>query len=240
MIELHYWTTPNGHKITIFLEETGLPYRIVPVNIGKGEQFGREFLAISPNNRIPAMIDHDPADGGAPIPVFESGAMLLYLAEKTGRFIPRDLRERTQVLEWLFWQMANLGPNSGQNNHFSNYAVEKIPYAMDRYRNEVNRLYGVLNRRLADRAYLAGDYSIADMASYPWIVPYERQGQKLEDFPHIKRWFEAIRARPAVERAYAMAKEINPNLGGIRTAEERAILFGQTAASVEKAAQAAR
>jgi len=235
MIELHYWTTPNGHKITIFLEETGLAYKIVPVDIGKGDQFKREFLSISPNNRIPAMIDHDPADGGKPIPVFESGAMLLYLADKTGKFIPHDLRGRTQVLEWLFWQMANLGPNSGQNNHFSNYAVEKIPYAMDRYRNEVNRLYGVLNRRLADRAYLAGDYSIADMASYPWIVPYERQGQKLEDFPHLKRWFEAIQARPAVQRAYAKAKEINPNLGGIRTAEERAILFGQTAASVAAA-----
>ena len=235
MIELHYWTTPNGHKITIFLEETGLAYKIVPVDIGKGDQFKREFLSISPNNRIPAMIDHDPADGGKPIPVFESGAMLLYLADKTGKLIPHDLRGRTQVLEWLFWQMANLGPNSGQNNHFSNYAVEKIPYAMDRYRNEVNRLYGVLNRRLADRAYLAGDYSIADMASYPWIVPYERQGQKLEDFPHVKRWFEAIQARPAVQRAYAKAKEINPNLGGIRTAEERAILFGQTAASVAAA-----
>jgi GST-like protein len=235
MIELHYWTTPNGHKITIFLEETGLAYKIVPVDIGKGDQFKREFLSISPNNRIPAMIDHDPADGGKPIPVFESGAMLLYLADKTGKFIPHDLRGRTQVLEWLFWQMANLGPNSGQNNHFSNYAVEKIPYAMDRYRNEVNRLYGVLNRRLADRAYLAGDYSIADMASYPWIVPYERQGQKLADFPHLKRWFEAIQARPAVQRAYAKAKEINPNLGGIRTPEERAILFGQTAASVAAA-----
>jgi GSH-dependent disulfide-bond oxidoreductase len=235
MIELHYWTTPNGHKITIFLEETGLAYQIVPVDIGKGDQFKREFLTISPNNRIPAMIDHDPADGGKPIPVFESGAMLLYLADKTGKFIPHDLRGRTQVLEWLFWQMANLGPNSGQNNHFSNYAVEKIPYAMDRYRNEVNRLYGVLNRRLADRAYLAGDYSIADMASYPWIVPYERQGQKLEAFPHLKRWFEAIQARSAVQRAYAKAKEINPNLGGIRTAEERAILFGQTAASVAAA-----
>jgi GST-like protein len=240
MIELHYWTTPNGHKITIFLEETGLPYKIVPVNIGKGEQFKKEFLTISPNNRIPAMIDHAPADGGAPLPVFESGAMLLYLAEKTGKFIAKDLRGRVQVLEWLFWQMANLGPNSGQNNHFSNYAVEKIPYAMDRYRNEVNRLYGVLDKRLAARAYLAGDYSIADMASYPWIVPYERQGQKLDDFPNVKRWFEAIRARPAVERAYAKAKEINPNLGGIRTAEERAILFGQTAASVEKAAASAR
>jgi GSH-dependent disulfide-bond oxidoreductase len=237
MIELHYWTTPNGHKITIFLEETGLEYKIVPVNIGKGDQFKKDFLAISPNNRIPAMIDHAPADGAKPLPVFESGAMLLYLADKTGRFIPKDLRGRTQVLEWLFWQMANLGPNSGQNNHFSNYAVEKIPYAMDRYRNEVNRLYGVLDRRLADREYLAGDYSIADMASYPWIVPWERQGQKLDDFPHIKRWFEAIRARPAVVRAYDLAKEINPNAGGIRTAEERAILFGQTAASVQQAAR---
>jgi GST-like protein len=235
MIDLYYWTTPNGHKITIFLEETGLPYKIIPINIGKGEQFQRDFLAVSPNNRIPAMIDRAPVDGGKPIPVFESGAMLLYLADKTGQFIPRDLRGRTQALEWLFWQMANLGPNSGQNNHFSNYAVDKIPYAMDRYRNEVNRLYGVLNRRLADRAFLAGDYSIADMASYPWIVPWERQGQKLEDFPHVKRWFEAIRERPAVKRAYEKAKEVNPNMGGIRTAEERAILFGQTAASVDAA-----
>ncbi|MFL5086894.1 MAG: glutathione binding-like protein [Xanthobacteraceae bacterium] len=235
MIDVHYWTTPNGHKVTIFLEETGLPYKIIPVNIGKGEQFKREFLAISPNNRIPAIVDHDPPDGGPRIQVFESGAILVYLAEKTGKFLAEDLRARTDAMQWLFWQMGNLGPMSGQNNHFSNYAVEKIPYAMDRYRNEVNRLYGVLNRRLADRAYLAGDYSIADMASYPWIVPYERQGQNLEDFPHVKRWFEAIRARPAVERAYAKAKEINPNLGGIRTAEERAILFGQTAASVEAA-----
>jgi GSH-dependent disulfide-bond oxidoreductase len=235
MIDVHYWTTPNGHKITIFLEETGLPYQIIPVNIGKGEQFKREFLAISPNNRIPAIVDHDPPGGGPPIQVFESGAILVYLAEKTGKFLAKDLRPRTDAMQWLFWQMGNLGPMSGQNNHFSNYAVEKIPYAMDRYRNEVNRLYGVLNRRLADRAYLAGDYSIADMASYPWIVPYERQGQRIEDFPHVKRWFEAIKARPAVERAYAKAKEVNPNLGGIRTAEERAILFGQTAASVEAA-----
>jgi len=235
MIDLHYWTTPNGHKITIFLEETGTPYRIIPVNIGKGEQFTREFLAVSPNNRIPAMVDHDPPDGGAPLAVFESGAILVYLAEKTGRFLTADVRGRADVMQWLFWQMGNLGPMSGQNNHFSNYAVEKLPYAMDRYRNEVNRLYGVLNRRLADRAYVAGDYSIADMAIYPWIVPYERQGQKLEDFPHLERWFEAIRARPAVVRAYEKAKEINPNQGGIRTAEERAILFGQTAASVEAA-----
>jgi len=235
MIDLHYWTTPNGHKVTIFLEETGLPYKIFPVNIGKGEQFKREFLAVSPNNRIPAMVDHDPQGGGAPISVFESGAILLYLADKTKRFIAQDLRGRTETNQWVFWQMGNLGPMAGQNNHFSNYAVEKIQYAMDRYRNEVNRLYGVLNNRLADRGYAAGDYSIADMAIYPWIVPYERQGQKLEDFPHLKRWFEAIRARPAVERAYAKAKEINPNLGGIRTAEERAILFGQTAASVKAA-----
>jgi GST-like protein len=235
MIDLHYWTTPNGHKITIFLEETGLPYKIFPVNIGKGEQFRREFLAVSPNNRIPAMVDDDPPGGGEPIAVFESGAMLVYLAEKTGKFMPRDVRGRTEVMQWLFWQMGNLGPMSGQNNHFSQYAVEKLPYAIDRYRNEVNRLYGVLNRRLADRAYVAGDYSIADMASYPWIVPYERQGQRLEDFPHLKRWFEAIRGRPAVVRAYEKAKEVNPNLGGIRTPEERAILFGQTAASVEAA-----
>jgi GSH-dependent disulfide-bond oxidoreductase len=235
MIDLHYWTTPNGHKITIFLEETGLPYKFFPVNIGKGEQFKREFLAVSPNNRIPAIVDHDPAGGGAPISLFESGAILLYLADKTKRFIAQELRDRTETIQWLFWQMGNLGPMAGQNNHFSNYAVEKIAYAMDRYRNEVNRLYGVLNSRLADRAYVAGEYSIADMAIYPWIVPYERQGQKLEDFPHLKRWFDAIKARPAVERAYAKAKEVNPSAGGIRTAEERAILFGQTAASVKAA-----
>ena len=177
MIDLYYWTTPNGHKITIFLEETGLPYNIMPVNIGKGEQFKAEFLAVSPNNRIPALVDHAPAGGGKPIAVFESGAILLYLAEKTGQFLARDPRARIDAIQWLFWQMGNLGPMAGQNNHFSNYAVEKIPYAMDRYRNEVNRLYGVLNKRLADRAFVAGDYSIADMAIYPWIVPYERQGQ---------------------------------------------------------------
>ena len=236
MIDLHYWTTPNGHKITIFLEETGLAYNIIPVNIGKGDQFKAEFLSVSPNNRIPAIVDQAPADGGKPIALFESGAILVYLAEKTGKFLPRDLRGRNDVMQWLFWQMGNLGPMSGQNNHFSNYAVEKLPYAMDRYRNEVNRLYGVLDRRLADRPYMAGEYSIADMASYPWIVPWQRQGQKLEDFPHLKRWFEAIRARPAVERAYAHVPKINPGQGGIRTAEERAILFGQTAASVQTAA----
>ena len=239
MIDLYYWTTPNGHKITIFLEETGLSYKLIPINIGKGEQFKADFLTVSPNNRIPAMVDHQPPGGGKPVTVFESGAMLLYLAEKTGQFLARDLRTRTDAIQWLFWQMGGLGPMSGQNNHFSHYAVDKIPYAMDRYRNEVNRLYGVMNRRLADRPFLAGEYSIADMASYPWIVPYERQGQKIEDFPHLKRWFEAIRARPAVVRAYDHVKAVNPNAGGIRTAEERAILFGQTAASVDAAARAA-
>ena len=240
MIDVHYWTTPNGHKVTIFLEEAGLPYKIFPVNIGKGEQFQRKFLEISPNNRIPAIVDHDPPGGGAPISVFESGAILLYLAEKTGKFMAKDLQGRVQTLEWVFWQMGNLGPMSGQNNHFAHYAVEKLQYAMDRYRNEVNRLYGVLNKRLADRAFVAGDYSIADMAIYPWIVPYERQGQNIADFPQLKRWFETVRARPAVERAYEKAKGVNPNMGGIRTAEERAILFGQTAASVDRAAAQAR
>jgi GST-like protein len=235
MIDLHYAPTPNGWKISIMLEELGIPYTVIPVNIRSGDQFKPEFLAISPNNRIPAIVDHDPPGGGAPIPVFESGAILLYLAEKTAKFIAPNLRGRVETLEWLFWQMANLGPMSGQNNHFSNYAVEKLTYAMDRYRNEVNRLYGVLDRRLAERSYLAGNYSIADMACYPWIVPHERQGQNIADFPHLKRWLEAIAARPAVKRAYEIAKEINPDQGGIRTAEERAILFGQTAASVRAA-----
>src|SRR5437764_5914133 len=180
--QVYYMTTPNGHKITIFSEETGLPYKIMPVNIGKGKQFKSQFLAVSPNNRIPAIVDRAPAGGGEPIAVFESGAILLYLAEKTGRFLPRDARARTEAIQWLFWQMGNLGPMAGQNNHFSHYAVDKIPYAIDRYRNEVNRLYGVLNKQLADRAFVAGDYSIADMAIYPWIVPYERQGQNIADF----------------------------------------------------------
>ncbi len=238
MIDLYYWTTPNGHKITIFLEETGLPYKIFPINIGKGEQFKADFLAISPNNRIPAIVDHSPPDGGQPISVFESGAILFYLANKTEKFIAKDIRGRVQTLEWLFWQMGGLGPMAGQNNHFAHYAQEKLPYAIDRYNKEVNRLFGVMNKRLADRGYLAGDYSIADMACYPWVVPWERQGQNIADFPHLKRWLEAIAERDAVKRAYAKAKEINPNPGGIRTAEERAILFGQTAQSI--AAEAAK
>jgi len=230
MIELHYWPTPNGHKITMFLEETGLPYRIMPVNIGSGDQFKPEFLAIAPNNRIPAIIDHEPADGGEPMSVFESGAILLYLGYKTGRFVPPDQRGRVEVLQWLFWLMAGLGPMAGQNNHFSHYAPEKLPYAIDRYVNETNRLYGVLNKRLADRPFVAGDYSIADMASYPWIVPYERQGQTLVDFPHLKRWFEAIRERPATQRAYALAQTINTQ--NVMTEEAKKILFGQTACVV--------
>jgi GSH-dependent disulfide-bond oxidoreductase len=231
MIDLHYWTTPNGHKITIFLEEAGLPYTIIPVNIGKGDQFKPEFLRVAPNNRIPAIVDHEPADGGAPISIFESGAILLYLAEKSGRFIPADARGRVEVTQWLFWQMAGLGPMAGQNHHFRNYAQEKIPYAIDRYVNETNRLYGVLNKRLADRPFVAGSYSIADMAAYPWIVPHQNQGQSLDDFPHLKRWFETIKSRPAVIRAYDKAKAINTQ-PSVMTEESRRILFGQTAASV--------
>jgi GSH-dependent disulfide-bond oxidoreductase len=231
MIDLYYWPTPNGHKVTVFLEETGMPYTLVPVNIGMGEQFKPEFLAISPNNRIPAIIDRAPRERGAPISVFESGAILLYLADKSERFIPNESRGRVEVLQWLFWQVAGLGPMLGQNHHFSRYAPEKIPYAIDRYVNETNRLYGVLNKRLADRPFIAGAYSIADMACYPWIVPYERQGQKLEDFPHLKRWFEAIKARPAVVRAYERGASIGTST--VMTEEAKKILFGQTARTTE-------
>lgn len=234
MIDLYYWTTPNGHKITMALEELGLPYTIKPINIGKGEQFAPDFLAIAPNNRIPAIVDHAPAGGGAPVSLFESGAILLYLAEKTGKLIAADLRGRAESLQWLFWQMGGLGPMAGQNHHFNMYAPEKIPYAINRYVNETGRLYGVMNKRLADRAYLAGDdYGIADIASYPWIVPHERQGQNLADFPHLQRWFEAIRTRPATERAYAWVDKINPNASAPRSEDEKKILFGQTAATVK-------
>ncbi len=231
MITLYYWPTPNGHKITIFLEETGVPYRISPVNIGEGEQFRPEFLAISPNNRMPAIVDDAPRDGGEPLSVFESGAILLYLAEKTGKFLPEDTRGRVRVLEWLFWQVGGLGPMAGQNHHFGRYALQKIPYAIDRYVNETNRLYGVLDRRLGPEPFLAREYSIADMAAYPWIVPHEAQGQNLKDFPNVERWFEAIAARPAVRRAYAAGAHLQRERSGF-TDEERRILFGQTAASV--------
>ncbi|MBH8565492.1 glutathione S-transferase N-terminal domain-containing protein [Nostoc sp. CENA67] len=232
MIDLYYWTTPNGHKITIFLEEVGLPYKIIPVNIGAGEQFQPEFLQISPNNRIPAIVDHEPATGGTPISVFESGAILLYLAEKTGKLIPEDLRLRVEVLQWLFWQMAGLGPMAGQNHHFSNYAPEKIDYAINRYVNETGRLYAVLDKRLADREFVAGDYSIADIAAYPWIVPYERQSQKLEDFPNLKRWFETIKARPATIRAYEKAEAFKNQTLDIEKSRE--LLFNQSAKTIQR------
>jgi GSH-dependent disulfide-bond oxidoreductase len=228
MIDLYYWPTPNGHKITMFLEEVGLEYRIVPVNIGAGAQFEPAFLAIAPNNRMPAIIDTAPQGGGAPLSVFESGAILLYLAEKSAQLLPRALHARFEVIQWLFWQMAGLGPMAGQNHHFNRYAPEKIPYAITRYVNETNRLYGVLDQRLADRAYVGGtDYSIADIACYPWIVPYEAQGQKLEDFPYLTRWFEAIRTRPATVRAYALAQGISTQT--TMSEEAKKILFGQTA-----------
>jgi GSH-dependent disulfide-bond oxidoreductase len=228
MIELYYWPTPNGHKITMFLEEAGLAYTIHPVDISAGDQFRPEFLAISPNNRMPAIVDLDPSDGGEAISVFESGAILVYLAEKTGALLPSDLRGRKTVLEWVFWQVGGLGPMAGQNHHFSQYAPEKIPYAIDRYVRETNRLYGVLDKRLSAHQFIAGDYSIADMAAYPWIVPHTRQGQKLEDFPHLQRWFETMRQRPAVQRAYARASEIN--IAPTVSEESKKILFGQTAA----------
>jgi len=232
MIELYYWPTPNGHKITIFLEEAQVEYQIVPVDISAGDQFKPDFLSFSPNNRMPAIIDRNPTDGGEAISVFESGAILLYLAEKTGKFISSDVRGRKTVTEWLFWQMGGLGPMAGQNHHFVQYAPEKLPYAIERYVKETNRLYGVLNRRLEGREYLAEDYSIADMACYPWIVPYERQQQKLEDFPNLQRWFENIKSRPAVINAYKKGETFKnrPTV----TEESKKILFGQTAETIQK------
>ena len=225
MIDLYFWTTPNGYKPLIFLEEAGLDYTIKPVNIGTGEQFEPDFLKISPNNRIPAIVDTAPAGGGKPVSVFESGAILVYLGEKTGRFLPTEPAARAEVMQWLFWQMGGLGPMAGQNHHFSQYAPEKIPYAIDRYVRETARLYRVLDTRLEDRAFIAGDYSVADMASYPWVVPHERQGQDLTDFPNLARWFAAVGARDAVKRAYAKGKALN--LAPAVTEESRTILFGQ-------------
>ena len=230
MIDLHYWPTPNGHKITMMLEEIGLDYAIQAVDIGKGEQFQPDFLKIAPNNRMPAIVDHAPSVGDAPIAVFESGAILQYLAEKTGKCGGDDLRGRTEVNQWLMWQMGGLGPMLGQNHHFNIYAPEKIPYAMERYVKETNRLYGVLDRRLEGRDFVAGDYSIADMAAYPWIVPHEAQGQTLSDFPNVKRWFEAIAERPATVAAYAKGKAINDARTPMSDAAKK-VLFGQTAAT---------
>lgn len=208
MIDLHYWPTPNGHKITIFLEEAGLPYKLHPVDITKGEQFNPDFLAIAPNNRMPAIVDHEPADHQAPLSLFESDAILWYLAEKVKKFVPATPRGKAEVSQWLFWQMGGLGPMAGQNHHFNLYAPEKIPYAQDRYIKETSRLYGVLNKQLDGIEFVAGEYSIADMAIYPWIVPWEAQSQNLRDLPHLKRWFEAMAMRPAVKRAYEVVNTL--------------------------------
>lgn len=229
MIDLYLSDTPNGQKMRLFVEESVIQCRIIPVRLSKGEQFKPEFLAISPNNKIPAMVDHDPVDGGAPISMFESGAMLLYLADKIGRFIPKDLRGRLEVTKWLFWQMAGLGPMAGQAGHFNVYAPEKVPYAIDRYTREVSRLYGVLDKQLAGRDYVCGEYSIADIACYPWIVPHKGHGQDLGTFPNLQRWFETVRARPATIRAYAEAEDSYTPKSGQLSEEERKILFGQGA-----------
>jgi GST-like protein len=232
MIELHYWPTPNGHKIAIFLEEAQLPYRIFPINIGRGDQFRPEFLKISPNNRIPAIVDKAPVGEDEAITVFESGAILVYLAEKTGRFLPSSPRRRVEVLQWLFWQVGGLGPMAGQNHHFVQYAPEKIPYAVDRYVNETARLYAVLDRHLADREFVGEAYSIADMAIYPWIVPHQRQHQNLEAFANLKQWFERIGSREAVKVAYQKGQAISakPVVDEI----SRSVLFGQNAETVKR------
>ena len=231
MIDLYYWPTPNGWKLSLMLEECALPYRLVPVNIGKGAQFAPEFLAISPNNRMPAIVDHEPADGGAPVAVFESGACLLYLAEKTGLFMPTDIRGRYAVMQWLMWQMGGLGPMAGQNGHFLLYAPKKIPYAMERYAKEVDRLYGVLDAQLARTgAFVAGtSYSIADMAIFPWVRTHKAQQVDLDKFAHVQRWYNALFQRPATKRGLDLGKELR---AGTMTEEARKALFGQTAASV--------
>ena len=230
MIDFYYWPTPNGHKITLFLEEAGLDYTIKPVDIGKGDQFKPEYLAISPHIKMPAIVDHAPVDGGAPISMFESGAILLYLANKTGRFLLQDLRGRVQVNEWLFWQMGGLGPMTGQYGHFNVYAPEKIPYAIERYTKEAERLLGVLDRRLEGRAFIAGDdYTIADMAAYPWISPYDKAPIDLAPFAEVRRWHAAIAARPATQRAYAKADEVRPGGNQPMGEDEKRILFGQGA-----------
>jgi GSH-dependent disulfide-bond oxidoreductase len=236
MIDLYYWPTPNGWKISIMLEECGLPYELVPVNIGAGDQFKPEFLKISPNNRMPAIVDSAPPGGGAPVSVFESGAILQYLAEKTGKFLPKDLHARYEVLQWLYWQMGGLGPMAGQAGHFNIYApqfapAEQLAYGQKRYSNEVNRLYGVLDKRLADRPFVAGDYSIADMAIWPWVVSYKNFGQKLEDFPNLRRWFGEVGKRPAVVKGQAVGAALR-QAPGTQTEAQRKVLFGQTAAVV--------
>ena len=227
MIDLHYWPTPNGWKISIALEEMGLEYRVVPVNIGRGEQFRPEFLAISPNNRMPAIVDHAPEGGGAPLSIFESGAILVYLAEKTGQFLPQDPRDRYDVLQWLMWQMGGLGPMLGQHGHFKLYAPEPIDYALERYRGEAERLYGVLDRQLADRNHICGEYSIADMACWPWIITYKSQGIDLETFPNLRRWYDQLKERPALRRGYTVGRDTKKQTFSGPDAEARKVLFGQ-------------
>ena len=228
-IELHYWPTPNGYKITIMLEELGVPYRVEYVNIGKGDQFEPSFLKIAPNNRMPAIVDPD-GPGGEPISIFESGAILQYLGRKYGKFYPTDERTRVEVEQWLFWQVGGLGPMAGQAHHFRQYSPEKLQYAIDSYTNECNRLYGVMNKRLGDREFLAGDYSIADMASFPWVRPYKNQGQDLDEFPNLKRWFDTISRRPAVERALLVGRAERERAADIATDKDaQKVLFGQRA-----------
>ncbi|MBB6309660.1 glutathione S-transferase N-terminal domain-containing protein [Xanthobacter tagetidis] len=229
-IALYYWPTPNGWKISIMLEECGLPYEVKLVNIGKGDQFKPDFLAVSPNNKMPAIVDPEGPDG-KPISVFESGAILQYLGRKTGQFYPADERARVEVEQWLFWQMGGLGPMAGQAHHFRIYAPEKVPYAIERYSNEVHRLYGVMNKRLADREYLAGDYSIADMACVGWAKLWERQGIQIEEFPHFKAWLERVLARPAVKRGFAVNAEERASVDIAKDKDVQAILFGQRARS---------
>ena len=225
-IELHYWPTPNGWKVSIMLEELGVPYEMHYVNIGKGEQFEPGFLKIAPNNRMPAIVDPE-GPGGEPISVFESGAILQYLGRKFGKFYPSEERARVATEEWLFWQVGGLGPMAGHAHHFRQYAPEKIAYGIDRYTNEVHRLYGVMNKRLGSVEYLAGDYSIADMASIGWVVPHENQGQDLAEFPNLKRWFEAVKSRPAVAAGLAVGQEHRSNLANDKDAQK--VLFGQRA-----------
>lgn len=228
MIDLYYWPTPNGWKITILLHELDVPYNLIPLNIGKGDQFKPEFLKINPNNRMPAIVDHAPTGGGAAISLFESGAIMMYLAEKYGRFWPQDTRAKYEVVKWLMWQMAGLGPMCGQAHHFRQYAPLPIPYAIERYTNEVNRLYGVLNIRLADREFLAGDYSIADIACWAWVKPYKGQGQNIDEFPNLKRWFLTLAARPAVSTGWRVGREWLEG-GPVVTEESKKVLFGQQA-----------
>ncbi len=226
MIDLHYWPTPNGWKVSIALEEMELPYRLVPLNIGRGAQFAPEYLALSPNGRMPAIVDHEPLCGGAPLAIFESAAILLYLAEKSGRFLPKDVRGRSDVIQWLAWQVAGLGPMLGQHGHFKLYAPEKIPYAIDRYAREAKRLYGVLDRQLEGKLHVCSDYSIADMACWPWVVTYKAQGIDLAEFPSVRRWYDALKQRPALRRGYDAGKEWKHDVAKGFDPEAREILFG--------------